>query len=659
MSAPDHLPGRFDAPDLSRPRRRFAVALFLALLCCIIYLPGLDALGVYGWQEGQRLLVAREMQQRAAAAQSTAELAQALLVPTAHGVPYIAKPPIFYWAQIALASLTRTTVELWHMRLLAALSAIAGVFLTVFAARVMLQPDPPDSAAQPPFPVWLDKIPLNPALVSSSALWAGVLLATGALYVHSGRIGEVDILLAAACTAALAALAAAWRSHRLARRTNFSMIALATLACTIATMTKDPGVLIVALAGYGGILLHAAFAPAGTLVDAAVIRGRGRADRVALPPTSHQTARWQIALAAACGLVSVPFAARTVEHPVDWLGVAAIALACGWIAYTLLRLTSPLRFRTALVALSRTHPIIVLGVPIVVAVAWRLVVAGLIGDNAARALVDQEIDDNLRLFVAEAPLNNLKAFAIGLGLTSGLAIFGLIWLFKDRPRLSPAHWQIVAWIICMLVAFSLLGKGVQRYLTPMWPAVAILAGLTLASLLAAHPRAVWLRRVSLAAVLALAVGQSWYFASGRVRTQGDRSPRAFVAELRTLPGVDLDRLTSVDMSSPGLSFSCDQRIETVGYSGVNTSMSGGASMTPVEFAALVEHHGEMLTLAASIEQSTDAIVPIASETITQLQALGLVFLPLNPHPVARFENSNRQIMICYRVTKPATAGLTP
>jgi len=68
--------------------------VLLSALCWALYLPGLTAHGLMNWQEGQRALVAREMQARGE-----------WLVPTAHGRPYLAKPPMIYWCELGLAEL--------------------------------------------------------------------------------------------------------------------------------------------------------------------------------------------------------------------------------------------------------------------------------------------------------------------------------------------------------------------------------------------------------------------------------------------------------------------------------------------------------------------------------------------------------------------------
>lgn len=628
--------------------------LALVLIAGLIVLPRLDALGVYGWQEGQRLLVAREMNTRLDAARSAREAFDTLIVPTVHGTPYIAKPPVFYWLQILAARATGTQVELWHIRLIAALAAMLGVVATYFVARSILTPDPLTHTRG------LDGVAHTPRLASQAAFWAGGCLATGALYANSGRIGEVDIVLTLFCTIAIGLVSVAWRSHRVHRRTNWPVVLGATLASTLATMTKDPGVLIVALAAYGGILMHAAFAPAGTPLDIALLPPpfgeRSTAPLMPCPPATRFDRARDRTLCVLAALISGALATRSMDSLDDWLGVPLIAAASALVALIVSRLTEPARFRAAFVALSRTHPVLVLGVPVLVAVLWREGVASIIGRELAQSLIRQEVTDNLRPFIAEAPLNNLKALAVGLSLGSAALIFGVIWYFKDRPRVPPGVWQLAAWVALTLVVFSLMGKGVQRYLTPMWPGVAILAGLVIASLLSAQHRAAWLRLALVVVLASLTVGEAWYFAVQRPRSLAARSPRDFITALRANRAIDMDALREVNMSSPAVSYYCGQRVEPVGDTGVNASMSGGDSLTFERFASDVREHGELLALIAdddaaldNDEADPDPTPPRPRTARARLRSLALQIEPIDPMPAASYVDSDKDRIRCYRV----------
>lgn len=601
-------------------RVKLHLALLVALAAVALF-PGLDRHGVANWQEGQRLVVAREMLDRARTASDASGVVRAFAVPTVHATPYLAKPPMIYWAQCAAASLTGSRVELWHLRLVVALAGLAGVVATYFAARVILAPDRRGHPG-------LDGVPMDDRFADTAALWAGAYLATGVLAVRSGRIGELDILLVPFCTAAIGLVAAAWRRHRLERRTHPLALAGATL-CTLAAMfTKDPGVLVVALGGYGAILAWCAFGEEGRPVSPA-----------------RASVEWAVfAIGAIAGGV---FASRTAESVPDALGVALIALACGMLARGVVRLSEPSRARAAVVALVRTHPWIVLGVPIALRLAWKSAVAADIGADQTSQLVAQEVEDNLRLFVAEAPLNNLEGTAFGVGLGSVLAIFGAIWLIQKPPRIPAGWFHAFAWAVLGLVAFSVLGKGVQRYLTPIWPAIAIVGGLTAASLLATREGRPGLRVVLVAALVALAAVQGWWYGYGRAEGSGDRSPRDLVRELVGERGVSPDELVSFEISTPALAYYADQRVEPIGETGVNASMSGGASWTLDEVRDAAREHGRLVALVRTIRLRSGE----PDDAPARLRAAGFVLEPITTR--ARFiVDSGRSEVRAYVLTAP-------
>src|SRR5262245_42746940 len=112
--------------------------LLLTVLCWAVYLPGLTSQGLANWQEAQRALVAREMQAR-----------EEWLVPTVEGRPYLAKPPMIYWCQLALAGARRVTTGEFELRLTVALAGWAGVLATYGVGRRMLSVRPSGFGAVP------------------------------------------------------------------------------------------------------------------------------------------------------------------------------------------------------------------------------------------------------------------------------------------------------------------------------------------------------------------------------------------------------------------------------------------------------------------------------------------------------------------------------
>lgn len=578
----------------------------LLVLALVIYFPRMNALGVYAWQEGQRLIVAREMNQRLSAASSLAEAVSVLLTPTVHSVAYIAKPPVFYWVQIMLARLTGGEVELVHTRLAAALSGLLGVIATYFCARQILKPER-SSAQQRGF----DNVLLDDSFARAAAFWAGVCVAISPLFAYAARIGEVDILLTAFCTLAIACFAAAWRRAREGVSAPWSSVVVGALSATLATHTKDPGVLIVGLASLGAILLHAAWSN-----EPGQVAGR-RVSRAAM------------VLPGVIAIAAGVFGARHGASVRGVIGSACIAAMVGGLALTMLRFVEMARVRVAWRAVIRSRVVVFIATPIIAAAIWRWYVGHQIGPTNMTALVEQEVGDNLRVLIADAPLNNLEGLFIGTGLAGGLLVFALVWWIKDRPRLPASWWIVIAWIALGLCAFSLLGKGVQRYLTPLWPGVAIVGGLTITSLLAAHPRARWLRTALAIVVITIASVEVWHFAVQRVRQKEPFSPREIAAEIRSRGGLDPGRIVSINMSSPALAYYLGQRIESVGDDGVNSSMSGGGAMSPAELALRVGTDPPVYALAAAESLNTIVAEGLMAEPIS----LGARWLDSGKRPI--------------------------
>lgn len=631
--------------------------LGLLILCAITYFPGLDRHGVTNWQEAQRLVVARQMQDRLRSAWSSGDSAgvrEALLVPTSNGTPYLAKPPMIYWSQIAVAEALGERVSLWHLRLVVALAGTLGVLATYWTAIQILTPDRAGPGQGPT--LGLGGAPLDQAFVRRAAFWAGATLCTGLLYARSARIGELDILLVPFCTLAIGSIARAWRSHRERRDTDLLAVALALIATTLGVLVKDPGVMVVGLAGYAGIALWAASREPGDRVDVALIRDRRRAPLEPLPERSLATRRFHTCFSFVCALVAGTLAARNLTSTGDALGVLLIALAAGGVGWLLSRLLEPLRFRAFFVALSRTHPVGVIGGAAAVRLAWSWATGDIIGTERLAQLTQFEVEDNVRLFMPEAPLNNLEACAFGVGLASVLAIIGLVWLLRDRPRIPAGWWTLLAWLAFVLLAFSVLGKGVQRYLTPMWPAIAILAGLTIASLLAQRSVSRWLRPLLWIGVLGLAIGQGAWYGYGREAVSADRSPRDLVREVVAARGGVLGRMMSVEFSHPALEYYLDRRVVPVGDPRVNISMAGGRAVTFDELAQAVRFRGPVYAfIRTGAAPGSDATVPTALE---RLAALGL-HAELVPTRASFRIDAGRSEVKCYRLSWHAAPDATP
>lgn len=524
-------------PGTKVSRGTIADLCLLGLLAALFYLPGLDHHGVTNWQEAQRLTVARDMQVRFNRGEGIA----ALVVPTVYGKPYLAKPPLLYWTQLALSQPFGQRVQLWHLRLAVALAGIAGVLATYVCTRVFF--DRPGAPARTP------------------ARWSALLLATGLLSTRSARIGELDALLMPLCTLAIACIARAWTSHRERGRTSWAAVLGASVFTTLAVLVKDPAVMVVGLGGFAAMAIF--YASSGG--------------------TDPRPASRRLRIGAAClaGLVAGSFAARTIAGPMDVLGAALSGAGIGLVVYALLPLTRPDRVKALMRALSRTHPLIVLGVPVAIRLGWSVWVDHLLGRTIAGTLAKVEAEDNLRLFIAEAPINNIEAALYGVGLGSVAAAAVLIWTVRHRPRLSPSAAHLVAWIGLGLLAFSILGKGVPRYLTPLWPAIAIVGGWGLWRGFAAIPRrptarAPWVKPALAAVLLLLGAGQTAWYAYGRELIEGERTPKAMMSALREqCTRRERRRVFSFEFTTPALDYHLGRRVRPLGDVRVTASMLGG------------------------------------------------------------------------------------
>jgi 4-amino-4-deoxy-L-arabinose transferase-like glycosyltransferase len=154
-------------------------------------------LGSYGlWEpdEARYAEIAREML-----------ASRNFIVPHLNYVPYIEKPPLLYWLEVAWMALLG--VNEFAARLTPALAALVGVAATwVFARRTM-----------------------GPA----RALLAGGILATSMLYAEMAQVLTTDMLLTATITVALFALFLHWRE-------GGRWCWLAYVAIALGTLTKGP-----------------------------------------------------------------------------------------------------------------------------------------------------------------------------------------------------------------------------------------------------------------------------------------------------------------------------------------------------------------------------------------------------------------------------------
>lgn len=581
------------------PRSLRADVIALVALCAVTFFVGLTTHGLTNWQEAQRALVAREMHH-----------ANEWIVPTVDGRPYLAKPPVIYWMQLAIASVLAREPGEFELRLTVALGGLAGVLATYVVARWLFSAD--DAAAAPHI-----------------AFWSACFLATGLLYARSSRIGELDILLAWPC---VLAIGASWRATLgSAWVVRVAWLVLAAACCIVAALTKGPPALVVIAAGV----------PGAALTVAAWSGPRSpRVDRLA-------------GLLAINAFVGMAISSLVLNPPLSKAGVGAFAgaavfglLAAG-AAATLTRLASPARFRAACASLWRTQAWLTLAAGVGSLWLWGRAVAGRVGEEAVRGAVRAEAGDNLRILELASPLKNIEAASFGVGLGSIAAIIAVVWLIRERPRLTPGLLVIIAWCALGLGAMSLLGKGVGRYLTPIWPAIAMLGAVWFVQATRRAPR--WRLVVGLAVTL-LGVGQGAWYSFGREALLAERSPRSLLGELLS-PGaaVDPSRLAMFEFDTPAVDFYAGRSIPSVLDVDPRPGVAGVGPWTLADLRDRLDDGDWTLLVRQTQPRGMDSQTPI-----DRLTRLGFACQTIPTAAAFKIDNARTRVIAVrvWRVTPP-------
>ncbi len=578
----------------------------LTLLCAVTYALGLTSHGLTNWQEAQRAQATREMQD-----------AGNWLYPTINYQPYIAKPPLFYWIQLGLAELRGTKVGEWEIRATVALAGWLGVVsLYLFARRMLRSARPRAFAGAADDSDW----------ARDAALFGAAFLATGLLYARSSRIGELDVLLAPCVVVASGAVVLAWLRHGVGQlasadagfpfgkqSTAWGWLLLAAIASIATALTKGPpGLLAIAVAGYGGIVLWAAFSH----------EIPGARDRKLWPAASVAAALTVVLTAVILRRGKDPVVVDQLNNPLGWPLLAACGAGVGAVGAAL---ADRARLGALWRAATRTHLVVVLGAGVAAVLVWGKLVGRAIGPEAASAWANKEAEDNLNLLVPDSPVNNLEAMSYGVGLGSVAAIVTLVFIVRRRPLLGAGWFVALAWVLIGFAAFSALGKGVARYLTPLWPGVAILGGCGFATLLGSArfaPRAPLWRTGVWCVIILLAVGQGWWYGIARERYFPERSARAIVAELLKA-GEDPSRFAAYEWRNAMLDYYVGARVESVGETRIRDVTSGGRSWSLDEFKDQIRLRGPFVIFVRTQTTQRNSVLPVE-----ELRATGLIVDPI-------------------------------
>jgi hypothetical protein len=131
------------------------------------------------------------------------------------------------------------------------------------------------------------------------------------------------------------------------------------------------------------------------------------------------------------------------------------------------------------------------------------------------------------------------------------AVGALVWCIRERPRPTRGALILFAWILGGFILFSVAGKGVARYLTPVWPAIAIAGGWHIAAVVRPRltDRAAWapVRSACVAVFLAAAIGQGAWYAIARPLLLSNRSPAPLAKAMRGFEPPGADRLAIWDI----------------------------------------------------------------------------------------------------------------
>lgn len=596
-------------------RRALRDAFLLTLLCAAAYAFGPVDHGLTNWQESIRVVVAQEMQH-----------AHDWVVPTIQGKVYLAKPPMIYWAQLTIASLTGRDVSLLDLRLTVALAGWLGVLATWFTARRLLTTPPSArtpttpwivrrlmprvAAARPPgvVPPDSDTPTASPGAPwgERAAFWGAAALATGILYTRSARIGELDVLLVPSTALAILGAFECARVGRWSSPKAWAWLGLHIAAMACAGLTKGPpGMLTGQLAILGWTLCRAAAPGFADQARRPIIVGAG-----------------VIAALAAGGAIA---ATRTPASINDAIGLGFFSLAAGAAAALLVACCT----LEGLVRLARDT--VRTAWPLGAATGmgalwlWSKAVEARVGRDAIERYAAGEAADNINALVLDAPARGLEVFAYAAGLGSIAAIIAIVWILRDRPRLPATLLLVAAWIVFPLVVFSAFGRGTHRYLIPTVPAIALLGGVWIAS---------WIRdkrptlgpRLMGAIVALLALGQGAWYGHLRDERYAHRSPREFIAELVRTPGVDPTRLGCLDVWTPAFDYYAAHPVRP--FFQIDTSVDFPHAVEPIDtLREELARTGGWYTLIVR----TKPAPRFASEAspIDRLRAVGFVVEPID------------------------------
>lgn len=572
-------------------RRRWWLSdlMLLTIVCAIVYVAGAGVLGLTTWQEAQRAACAREMWR-----------ADEWVVPLINSQPYLAKPPLYYWAQMALTPLIAHEPTELVLHLVSAIFGTLGVLATYVMARLLIR-EGGGLLLAPPRPLTAMSAERTARAV---AVLGALCLATGPGYVYGAHLGEIDIAQPVGVVLGAGGLGLAWLRHLRTGRLAWGAVAVGTLGGALAIMVKGLPALGVVLAGaLGGVVLHAAYA--------------GGAGLGVTP------ARWRTLAGALGALTTLPFTIPDIRDLRDAVGALMAAGIVWGVGVVVARMLHGARLALLARGVWSMQPWFSLGLPALAFAWWSSAVVARVGAEAVQRF-KAEVESNLHVLIAKVPTLVAGDAVWSVGLGSVLGIVALAWLWRFKASVRPAGFLVLAWLLLGLAMFALLGKGVPRYLLPVWPAMAIAGGA--AGIAWMHAGDAACRRVLLAVVLAaLAVGEVAWYGVLRPRVHAHWSPRELIAELLGPEhGVRKEDLATFRIWTAAIDYYAGVRPMVVGDVNESDHSVGGTPLTEAQFVDHLRTTGQTRIVLARQNDRPDLIKSGRARTSVQrLQALGL------------------------------------
>lgn len=495
---------------MARANRTARECLTLLGLCALVYFAGPTTVGLINVQESLRVLAAAEMQEQGE-----------WIVPTIHGHAYLDKPPLMYWLEMTLAWVMGRPVDDLVARLVVAIAGTAGVVATYGAARELLRGER-----------------------RGAAWWAGAFAATGPLYVRSSRIAEIDILLVATVAGAVALVHRVQRAREEAGRTAWGPLAGACGCAALAGLAKGPpGIALIGVATIGGAIIRASW------------------DRSAGWAVKPRRIGLGLALAAAAAAFSVSNMRKGSEVP----GVVIAAAIAGSVGWCIGGAMTRARLRRTLGWVGGPAVLAPLAAGVLVLTMW---LASAATQGPAADPLMQQTGENLVIASPRSALEGVSTVAYGAGLGSVFGLLGIVMVARRRAAPPSGLCVLVAWAVLGFAMFALLARGSGRYLTPVWPALAMLGGWQFAAMADGSGRGArnW-RRAGVLAVAALAIGQAAWYGAGLGTGAGHRSPREIVAEVIRAHPEMRERLAMVDFYLPAFDVYAQESVRVVRSTG--------------------------------------------------------------------------------------------